>query len=246
MAFDSPRSSRNSTFTCRLDCHYLLLEPEEPAADSLLIATLHGYGGNPEEMLRLTSAVVGPRHAIASIEGPHRFYLTDSFEEVGYGWGAHHTAPSIRLHHEMVLHVLNSAGRECGIGPERRVLAGYSQAVPLNYRFAAACPDAVRGVMAFCGGLPPEWAEGAAGRVKAAILHVARRSDEYFPRRVAQGFEEVLRRQASDVEFHMMEGPHRFPSKAGPVVARWLERLMGATRAAGKARGKSAHAAGSR
>jgi hypothetical protein len=28
------------------------------------------------------------------------------------------------------------------------------------------------------------------------------------------------------VEFHMMEGAHRFPSKAGPLVEKWIERVF--------------------
>lgn len=228
MAFDTPR---NCTFTCRLDCHYLLHEPEQPGPDSLLVAALHGSGGNPEDMLRLVAAVVGPRHAVASIEGPNQFYLSEKTGQVGYGWGAHQTPSSIRLHHEMVQHVLNHAGRECGVAPGRRILSGFSQAVALNYRFAAACPEAVRGVMAFCGGLPGDWENEPARRVTAAILHVARSEDEHYPRRTAEGFAERLRLRAADVEFHMIDGPHRFPAKAAPVVARWLGRVMRAMEA---------------
>jgi len=29
------------------------------------------------------------------------------------------------------------------------------------------------------------------------------------------------------VEFHMMEGAHRFPSKAGPLVEKWIGRVFG-------------------
>ena len=37
--------------------------------------------------------------------------------------------------------------------PDRalRILVGFSQSVSLNYRFAATCPDAVRGVIAGVG-----------------------------------------------------------------------------------------------
>jgi predicted esterase len=61
---------------------------------------------------------------------------------------------SIRLHQDMVLHVLDEAGGQLGIPPERHLLAGFSQAMALNYRFASTYPDAIRGVIAICGGLP--------------------------------------------------------------------------------------------
>jgi predicted esterase len=54
----------------------------------------------------------------------------------------------------MVRHVLDEAGEQFGIPPERRVLVGFSQAVALNYRFASTYPDAIRGLIAICGGLP--------------------------------------------------------------------------------------------
>ena len=50
---------------------------------------------------------------------------------------ARRPAESIRLHHEMVLHVADEAGREFGIPAERRLLVGFSQSVGLTYRLAA-------------------------------------------------------------------------------------------------------------
>lgn len=223
MASDSPR---NCTFTARVDCHFLLHEPEEISPKSLLVVALHGFAGNPEDMLRLTRAAVGPHHFIASVEGPNQFYLSEKTGHIGYGWGvSRHAASSIRLHHEIVQHVLNQAGRDCGIPPQRRLLAGFSQTVALNYRLAATCPAAVGGVMAFCGGVPGNWEDGPFQPVTAAILHIARAEDRFYPPDVAARIPGRLRLRAPDVEFHLIEGPHRFPSKATPIVGRWLQRL---------------------
>ena len=62
--------------------------------------------------------------------------------------------------------------------------------------------------------------------VTAALLHVARREDEFYKPEVTERFAARLRLRASDVEFHMLEGGHRFPSKARPIVERWLERIV--------------------
>lgn len=223
MAIDSPR---NCTFTARVDCHFLLEEPEATDSKTLLVIALHGFGSNPDDMLRRTRGVVGPRHIIASVQGPNQFYLSTKSGHIGYGWGtSRHSESSIRLHHEMVHHVLNQAGRDYVIPPERRLLAGFSQTVALNYRLAATCPDAVGGVMAFCGGVPGNWEEGPFQRVTAPILHIARSEDEFYPRDVAARIPERLRLRAAEVEFHLIDGPHRFPSKAAPAVERWLERF---------------------
>jgi len=50
------------TFSARIDCHYLVQAPQETGPSTLLVATLHGFGQNPEMMLRLTAALLGPRH----------------------------------------------------------------------------------------------------------------------------------------------------------------------------------------
>ena len=126
----------------------------------------------------------------------------------------------------MVLHVLNEAGREYGIPPERRILVGFSQPVSLNYRFAATCPDAVRGVIGLCGGIPSDWEDGRYQRVRSAVLHIARREDGIYPPAVTELYAEKLRIRVEDVEFHMLEGGHRFPSKGNVIVEGWLGRIL--------------------
>jgi predicted esterase len=220
-------TARHCTFTARLDCRYLCWAPESPDARTTLAVALHGFGSSAAVMLRLAAGLLGPRHAIVSLEGPHQFYLSQRSREVGYGWATHlHPDSSVRLHHEMVLHVLQEAGRELGIAPARRLLIGFSQPVGMNYRLAATHPEAVRGVIGICGGLPSNWEHGPYQRVLAAILHIARREDEFYPPEVTERYPERLRLRAADAEFHMLEGGHRFPSKAGPIVDRWLSRVL--------------------
>ena len=218
---------QHCTFSARLDCRYLLRVPETVDSKALLILTLHGFGADPESMLNLTAKLVGPRHVIASLEGPNQFFRDGKTNEVGYGWITSRNAPSsIRLHHEMVQHVLNEAGREYGIPPERRFLVGFSQPVSLNYRFVATCTQAVRGVIGICGGLPSDWETAPYQSVGAAVLHIARRADEFYPPEVTEHYEQRLRIRAKDVEFHLLEGGHRIPSEGGRIVQRWFEKML--------------------
>jgi predicted esterase len=217
----------NRSFTARLDCHYLLYAPEAVDDGTLLVVTLHGFSSNPEAMLRLTANMLGPAHVIASVEGPSQFYLAQNLKDVGFSWATHkHSDSSVRLHHDMLRHVLDEAGREYGIPLARRILAGFSQPVGLNYRFAATYPDEIRGVIGMCGGVPRNWEEGPYQKVSAALLHIARREDEFYKPEVTERFAERLRVRADDVEFHMLEGGHRFPSKAKPIVDQWLARVI--------------------
>jgi predicted esterase len=148
---------------------------------------------------------------------------------VGYGWvTSRHSAESIRLHHDMVSYVLEEVGREFSIPVGRRVLVGFSQPVGLNYRFAATCPDSVRGVISICGGLPGDWDTGVYKPVRAALLHIARRQDEYYNPELTERFPDRLRRRAQDVEFHLIEGGHQMPSAGRRYVSPWLQRVLSA------------------
>jgi len=218
---------RHCTFTAQLDCHYLLHVPDAITPSTLLVVTLHGFSANPETMMRLTGMMFGEEHVIASLQGPNQFYTDPKAEQIGYGWiTRRHAASSIRLHHEMVLHVLNDAGREYGIPPARRILTGFSQPVGLNYRFVATHPDAVGGVAGICGGLPSDWETGAYQPVKTSVLHIARRSDEFYPPEVTEKYAQRLRLRAPDVEFHLIDGGHRFPSASRAIADAWLGRIL--------------------
>jgi phospholipase/carboxylesterase len=221
------KDALDRTFSARLDCHYLLRAPDLVDARTPLVVTLHGFGQNPETMLHLTARLFDTSPVIAALQGPYQFFLGARNQEAGYGWITNRRpAESIRLHRDMVLHVLEEAGREFGIPPDRRLLAGFSQAVALNYRLAATCPDMVRGVMAICGGLPGDWDEGSYQTVSAAVVHIARRQDEYYPSSVTEHYGERLRRRAADVEFHLIDGGHQIPSDGIKLVGPWLERIM--------------------
>jgi predicted esterase len=216
------------TFEAHLECHYLLQAPVRVDDRTLLALTLHGYGSNPEVMMRLTKAMLGPDHAIASIQAPSQFFSPNAPSgEVGYCWATPaHPEASVRLHHEMLLHVAGELNVRFGIGADRRLLVGFSQPVGLNYRFAATYPDEVRGVIGICGGMPKNWETGEYKTVTAGLLHIARREDEIFPPAVTERYAGRLRVHAADVEFHLLDGGHKFPSKAGPIVDRWIERVF--------------------
>ena len=218
---------QHRAFTARLDCRFLLHAPAQVDDRTLLIVTLHGFGSNPEVMLQLTGNMLDARHVVASLEGPSQFYVSQNLKDVGYSWATHkHSDSSVRLHHDMLLHVLNAVGREYGIPAARRILVGFSQPVGMNYRFAATHPGEIRGVIGICGGVPRNWEDGPYQKVSASLLHIARTEDEFYKPEVTGHYAERLRARADDVEFHMLEGGHRFPSKAKPIVDRWLERIL--------------------
>jgi phospholipase/carboxylesterase len=208
-------------------CRYLC----SPGSGRPAILALHGYGMSAGKMLELTRSVVGAGPAIASLEAPNTFFLSPDFQSarIGYNWGTPETAEfHVELHHRMVRALLAELGRKLGTDGRHAALLGFSQSVGLNYRFAAAHPGTVRGVIGICGGVPKNWEEGGTHPVGCALLHISRSEDEYFPPEVTGQAEARLRRRAQDVECHLLPGKHRFPSQAGSVITTWLERVFGA------------------
>ena len=202
-----------------------------PAVDArtLLVLTLHGYGSNPEAMLQLSSMALGEGPIIASLRAPNQHYLggrPGPGRETGYNWGTvAHAEHNIELHHEIVRTISAELRARFGIPEKRVVLMGFSQPVGLNYRFIGTYPAAAGGVIALCGGVPKDWEEDKYGKVEAPILHIARSEDEFFPEALARGFPDRLRAHATNVEFHMLPGEHRFPSKASATIRGFAEKI---------------------
>jgi predicted esterase len=127
----------------------------------------------------------------------------------------------------MVLETLSLVRCRFNIPAARCLLAGFSQPVGLNYRFAATWPDEVRAVVGLCGGVPRDWDDPKYRDVTAAIMHISRQEDEFYPPEMSAQFGERLRQRARDVEFHLLPGGHRFPSKARHIVQPWMSRVFG-------------------
>ena len=115
------------------EAEYLLHVP--PAVDdrTLLVLTLHGYGSNPEVMLRLSAMALGEDAIIASLRAPNQHYLSSGplgtpapGSEIGYNWGTvGHAALNIELHHEIVRTIS---------GELRQQLSGFRR---------GTCPDGI-------------------------------------------------------------------------------------------------------
>ncbi|MBM3813576.1 MAG: hypothetical protein FJW20_18285 [Acidimicrobiia bacterium] len=222
-------ASVERSLTIQLETHYLLRAPSPVPERPLLVVAAHGYAMNPSVMLELCQSVVSPHVLIASLEAPNQHYLTTKpgSEEIGFNWGTRaRWRTAIAAHHEMVLGVLEQCREEFGITPDRSLLLGFSQPVGLNYRFAATYPEAIGGVIGICGGVPRDWEQDGYQAVTAALLHIARDQDEYYPPEVAKQFAGRLRHRAAEVEFHLLSGPHRFPSSAGAIIQPWMRRVF--------------------
>lgn len=215
-------------FTLPTTCRYILSMPAELHPDPVVVVALHGYGSNPETMMRLAHLSVEPSTIVASLAAPNAHYsgAGPGTGVAAYNWGIRdHHASSVKMHHEMVHHVLHDMERQFGVGARQCFLLAFSQACGLNYRFVGTYPDAVGGAIAVCGGVPKDWEDPEKYQnFETPLLHIARSEDEFFAEAVAAKFPERLRAHATNVEFHMIPGAHRYPSKAREFVIPFLKR----------------------
>ena len=216
-------------FSLPLTCRYLVAAPEKLPADPAIVLSLHGYGSSAETMLRLTTPTVEQDVIVASLQAPNQHYTGDGPTSgiAGYNWGIRqHHADSVRIHHDMVIKTLGELQARFGVAPKRCFLMGFSQAVGLNYRFLGTHPEAVAGLIAICGGVPKDWEEPKYRNFPTPILHIARSEDEFFPVATVETYPARLGAHASDVEFHLIPGQHRYPSKARELVRGWMARVL--------------------
>jgi phospholipase/carboxylesterase len=203
--------------------------PPGTAAQCLVIA-LHGYGMNSAQMLDWTRKLIGDDPVIVSVEAPNAGHLGPDprTAQTGYNWGIRDTTDfHVAFHQSIILAVLENSWRSYPGARERTILAGFSQPVGLNYRFASAHPGTLRGVLALCGGVPEDWDASAVRPLPLSVFHVARTEDEYYPSDTIATFDRRLRRSVEDVTMLKMAGQHRYPFAAGDEICDWIERLSG-------------------
>jgi len=221
-------SLERRSFTLPLRCNYLVRYPQRREEESWLVIALHGHAMTPEQMLRLTAPLVGDEQVVAALQGPYQLWVRQDQKEraeVAFHWSTRFEPEHSRLlHHDMILRVI----AELGVPAQRTVLAGFSQSVSLNYRFLCTHTEAVRGAIAICGGIPGDWETAAYHATQAAALHITTREDPFYPPAVTELYPQRFGERLRDFEFHVLDGGHRIPSAAAPIVRKWLARIGGA------------------
>lgn len=224
---NEPTSDAERTLKAEINLHYDLHQATQSPAP--LLIGLHGYAANKRQMMREAKQMAPPNFAIASLQGPHQ-HLKEPKEpggplRFGFGWLTNFKSEdSVAVHHQALRDLINALSAEGVADPERVFLLGFSQSCALNYRFAFAHPDVLRGVVGICGGLPGDWETSELYRpTEAAVFHLAGRLDEFYtPERVAD-YEQRLRLRAPNVRFQSYEAAHEIVPEMRSDIRTWLE-----------------------
>jgi predicted esterase len=211
-------------FTLPVSYRYDLYRPA--MTDGTLLLCLHGYGQNKE-----TAMSYGRRirqdWPVAALQAPHPHHLWEQGgkRKTGYSWVSDEAPGEDIANHHAFLRAVIDRTHEDGLVKRRRAfLFGFSQAVSLNYRFAAAHPGYVSGIVAVAGATPSSWAASPPSLGDLPVLHIMTREDAAYPPERALAFYAALERFTSALSWHELAGNHRVPRAAYPIIKGWLDR----------------------
>lgn len=195
---------------------------------SPLLLCLHGYGQSVSDALHFGRSL-GLDWLLAALQAPHPHHhlVNGNIMGTGFGWvSSFEPQEDIENHHAFLRHVVRELHGEGLTSEPRAFLFGFSQSVSLNYRFAAAHPEFVRGIVAVAGATPSDWLEPGSGpKLAVPVLHVAPSADPAYPPSKTAEFKRQLQARCTDLTWLEDPGGHRVPSAAYEVIKSWLERV---------------------
>ena len=213
------------SLTAEIKLYYDLYVPENLENPAPLLLAVHGYGAHKRYMMREARLIAPKNFVVASIQAPHQHYrpTNDGFK-VGFGWLTDHkSAESIQLHHEFVLRLIENLAAQNLIDKTQIYLFGFSQACALNFRFAFTNPDAARGIVGVCGGIPSDLETNEIyGGLAADVLYLYGDTDEFYPLEKFQNFERQLQDRLPNFQAKSYRAKHEITNEMRADIKTWL------------------------
>jgi phospholipase/carboxylesterase len=185
--------------------------------DQPAVCLLHGLGGDENSMWAFSPALPAPWGIVAP-RAPYRL------DEGGYSWTRSRGRASLAEFESAVgwvVDFLPQAIASAGAGPDKIVLAGFSQGGALVLSALLRSLPALAGVV--LAGFLPAGAEGSLGGLPIFWAHGRR--DRDVPFLAAQGDAERLRRMGGQVEFCEADVDHRVGAACMRALSQWLHSL---------------------
>ena len=220
-------SLQERRFVQPISYRYDVFIPDTPGAYPLVC--LHGYGQSKADALTF-GRNIGASLPIAALQAPHPHHRTEKGKIVGAGFSwvsSYEPREDIENHHGFIQHVVDELFEEGVTNQRKAFLFGFSQSVSLNYRFAAAHPEYVAGIIAVAGATPSDWLEpNNEIKLTVPVLHITPDQDPAYPQEKTQVFRRQLQKRATDLTWRDFPGGHRVPSASYEVMRGWLEQIM--------------------
>jgi len=212
--------------TAEIKLYFDLFVPEKLEKPAPLLIAVHGYGAHKRYMMREARLIAPENFVIASIQAPYQHFrpIADGYK-VGFGWLTDYkSAESIALHHKFVLDLIEKLSKENLTDKNRVYLFGFSQACALNFRFALTNPDAARGVIGVCGGIPSDLQTNEIyKKLTADVLYLYGDADEFYPLEKFQDFEGKLKDILPNFQSKLYGAKHEITGEMREDMKKWLD-----------------------
>lgn len=202
---------------------YWLVEPgRRPSAPALV--GLHGFGQTATDFLSITRKMAGAEPAVLAPQGFNQLWER-STRTITFSWlTAFERDDNVRRNNQFLDRVLDAAIAEGTVDPEAIFLLGFSQGSSVAYRYAAARPGRVRGIVSACADLPPDVEADLERLAGTSVLVAYGLHDPIFPQEKPLHAAEALRAGGIDVELVSFDRGHVIPSSLAPRVQEWMRR----------------------
>lgn len=214
--------------TAEIKLYYDLFVPENSEKPAPLLLAVHGYGAHKRYMMREARAVAPEDFVVASIQAPHQHYRqTDDGYKVGFGWLTDYKSDeSVALHHSFALRLIENLAEKNLIDQTQVYLFGFSQACALNFRFAFTYPEAVRGIVGACGGIPSDLdASEIYKNLEADVLYLYGDADEFYPLEKFQTFDRKLKDRLPNFQSKCYAAKHEITNAMREDMKVWLDKF---------------------
>ena len=194
-------------------------------ANAPLLLAVHGYGAHKRYMMREARAVAPEGWVIASIQAPHQhFTKLDAGYRIGFGWLTDHKPEeSVALHHKFLLDVIEKLSGDGTIDREQVYLYGFSQACALNFRFAFTNPEAMRGIVGVCGGIPGDLDTNPVYKpFDADTFYLYGDDDEFYTQEKFAEFEQKLQNRLPNFQSKKYTAKHAITDEMRADIKKFL------------------------
>jgi phospholipase/carboxylesterase len=224
----------------------------EGAQPRLAVVLCHGYGASGTDLVGLAQSalLIEPalRSAVAFVFPAARLSLDDCGIPGGRAWWpidlerliyrptpefVHsfrtECADGLSESRDMLIQLLDEAGRELGVPAERFVLGGFSQGAMLALDVALRLPAVPAAVCVLSGGLTNErqWRKLLSERGPLNVLQSHGRYDTILPLPMAMALRDLLLEAGAEVDFLLFDGDHEIPPAIVRRMAALLKRIVG-------------------
>ena len=209
-----------------INLYYDLYLPENFRGGAPLLVAVHGYGAHKRYMMREAQLVAPEHFAIVSLNAPHQhFRQSDDGYKIGFGWLTDYKAEeSVRLHHNFVLQVIENLTENKTIDADKIYLYGFSQACALNFRFAFTFPEAVKGVIGICGGIPSDLETNENYKpLDADVFYLYSTDDEFYPLEKYESFTSKLKQRLPKLQTKKYQAKHEISNEMRDDIKNWLK-----------------------